>query len=406
MVTMPETDRSPILRKIPSQWLRDGAVLPHNIYSRDGELRLRAGTRLSAEQLGAVHDSWVRDDAPPEALLRLQCPWSRSGRRSGVQLNVRSRFFASAERILMDLDETFAAILCRRERRQSERILEIASSVQMALAQDSEAFLAALELFEGAHYALLHAVHSATLCELVARSMGESESDRRRLQAAALTRDLGFLGLQEIFDRQNSKLNEQQKQQLHWHPRVSRRLLEEAGVEDELWLLAVEQHHERLDGSGYPEGALDEAIHPWARILGIADIYSAMTKERGYRDAVQGTSAIQEIFSRRGAEVDTGLTGRFVGVLGIFPPGTFVHLASGETAVVVRQGQSPRTPQIKAVANADGHFLPIAAVRDSTDPAFAIESILPKRGELVKRITHRQLWGDPEKIQLKSSFPL
>jgi len=367
---------------------------------------MRAGMRLTAEHLSTLQDSWVREDAPPEALLRIQCPWSRPGRRPGVMLNVRSRFFASAERVLVDLDEAFVAILFRREKRQAERILEIASAIQMALTQDSEAFLAALELFEGAHYALLHAVHSATLCELVARSMGESDADRRNLQAAALTRDLGFLGLQEIFDRQSGKLNDQQQQQLHWHPRVSKRLLEEVGVEDSRWLLAVEQHHERLDGSGYPEGALDEAIHPWARILGIADIYSAMTKERGYRDAVQGTSAIQEIFARRGDEVDASLTGRFIGILGIFPPGTFVHLVNGETAVVVRQGQSPRTPQIKSITGADGHFLPIAVTRDSADPAFAIESILPKRNELVKRITHRQLWGDPEKIQLKSSFPL
>ncbi len=362
--------------------------------------------RLNQEQIAELQHSFVQTNNSPLSLLEISNPWSSPEHIPCVQTNVRSRFFASAERLLSELDNIFTSILALHDRTATSRLLDFTSRVQLTINQDSEAFLASLELFQGAHYALLHALHSATLCELVSRSMNFTEDNRRRLMAAALTRDLGFYGLQEIFDHQNSRLAPHQIRQLHWHPRISRYILEQAGVTDQNWLLAVEQHHERLDGSGYPEGALDEAIHPWSRILGITDIYSAMTKRRCYREAIQGSGALQELFTHRGAQVDSGITARFISIVGIYPPGTFVRLANGEIAVITRMGQNPKYPQLKAVANKEGHLYPIAIAHDSAEPPFAITEMIPKGNNLTGRINHRQLWGDPQKIQLKSSFPL
>jgi len=390
--------------RVPEEWLRSETVLPRNVYSRGGEKVARAGTRVSEELASRLReDGWLHQEMLPESLLHLECSWNRKDRLPGVRLNVRSRFFAAAERMLVALDGCYATLLSRGNVSVQPVLMEIAAGIQLALSQDDEGFLASLELFDGAQYALLHALHSAALCDLVGMVSGEAESDRKRLVAAALTRDLGFVALQEILDRNKGGLDSHQRRQMEWHPRLSRRLLEEAGVSDPQWLLAVEQHHERLDGSGYPEGTVGEGIHPWARMLGIADIYSAMTKPRGYRDAIQGTGALQELFSKRGGEVDATITARFVGALGIFPPGSLVKLASGETAMVIRQTGNPRYPFIKAIATPDGHIIPLCPTRDPADPHFAIEAILPRQAGLLARINHRQLWGDPDKIHLKSS---
>jgi len=391
--------------RIPEEWLRPEYVLPKNVFSRSGERVARAGTRISAQQVAQLReDGYLHQEMLPEALLRLECSWNRKDRLPGVRLNARSRFFAAAERMLVALDGCFVALLSHTGAMVPTTLMDIAGSIQLALSQDDEGFLASLELFEGAQYALLHALHSAALCDLVGMLSGENESDRKRMVAAALTRDLGFIALQEILDRNKGGLDPIQRRQMEWHPRLSHRLLVEAGVSDPLWLMAVEQHHERLDGSGYPEGTLGEGIHPWARMLGIADIYSAMTKPRGHREAIQGTGALQELFAKRGGEVDSVITARFVGALGIFPPGSMVKLASGETAMVIRQTGNPRYPLMKAIATPEGQVIPVCPTRDPADPLYAIEAILPRQGALLSRINHRQLWGDPDKIQIKSSF--
>jgi HD-GYP domain-containing protein (c-di-GMP phosphodiesterase class II) len=394
------------LSRIPSQTLRAGLVLDRNACDSSGEIVVRAGTILLQDAVDRLlEDGWFRQEDIPAGLLALECSWNRKDRAPGLRLNSRSRFFAASERHLMALDQCFVSLLGGKPEGVWSSLLEIAGGVQLALSQDAEGYQASLELFEGAHYGLLHALHSASLCELVARAMGESEPDRKRLLGAALTRDIGFVGLQEILDLNRGGLDPIQRRQVQWHPRVSRHLLEAAGISDPPWLSAVEQHHERLDGSGYPEGTLSDGIHPWARILAIADIYSAMTKVRGHRDAIQGTGALQEIFAKRGAEVDAGITGRFVSVLGIYPPGSLVKLACGETAIVLRPGPNPRYPMIKSLTSPSGQFLPINPSRDPSDPQFAIEAILPRDKHLLGRLNHRQLWGDPEKIQIKSSFP-
>lgn len=395
------------LVQIPSHHLHVGSVLDRNAYSVSGELVVRAGTLLTPPLVEVLAEGCnFHEEEIPSGLLSLECSWNRKDRTPGVRLNTRSRFFAAAERHLMALDQCFVELLGPRPSGVWSALLEIASGVQLALVQDAEGYQASLELFEGAHYGLLHALHSAALCELVARAMGEAEPDRKRLMGAALTRDVGFVGLQEILDLNHGGLDPIQRRQVQWHPRVSRHLLEAAGISDPQWLQAVEQHHERLDGSGYPEGMLQDGIHPWARILAIADIYSAMTKVRGHRDAVQGTGALQEIFAKRGAEVDATLTARFVAVLGIYPPGSLVKLACGETAIVLRPGTNPRYPMVKSLTSPIGQILAINPLRDPADPQYAIEAILPRDKALLARLNHRQLWGDPEKIHLKSSLPL
>jgi HD-GYP domain-containing protein (c-di-GMP phosphodiesterase class II) len=392
--------------RIPQQSLKIGAVLERTAFAGTGELLARAGTELTPRLVEMLFaDGWYEVKEIPEGLFTLESSWNRKERLPGVRPNARSRFFASAERHLMALDQCFVSMLGGRPEGIWSSLLEIAAGIQLAVTQDPAGYQASLELFEGAHYGLLHALHSATLCELVARAMGEAEPDRKRLLGAALTRDVGFVGLQEILDQNHGGLDPVQRSLVQWHPLVSRHLLEAAGISDPPWLSAVEQHHERLDGSGYPERMLAPAIHPWARILAIADIYSAMTKARGHRDAIQGTGALQEIFAKRGAEVDATITARFVSVLGVYPPGSLVRLACGESAVVLRPGSNPRYPQIKSLTSPTGQFLPLNPVRDPSDPQYAIEAILPRDKALLARLNHRQLWGDPEKIQIKSAFP-
>jgi hypothetical protein len=111
------------------------------------------------------------------------------------------------------------------------------------------------------------------------------------------------------------------------------------------------QHHERLDGSGYPRGLRGEEILPFARIAAVADVYDAMTADRPFRAAVPPHEAMGVVLAAAGTKLDAWYVRRLASRLAVYPQGTIVRLSSGELAVVVRQGNRSDLPVVRVVAD-------------------------------------------------------
>ena len=392
------------LRPLELDFLAPGRSLDHDVVDGSGRMLLPRGVPVADE--GQAKALWMRGFLREEDLRDHQesAPSERGG-TAGAGRSWRKppagdppaglpRFFQPVARMALQLEEIVSQILTGRGSDLPEQVLELARSVQVRLQRDADAFLASIELSSGVRYGTVHALHSAALCELVARSQGIASQDRRRLVAAALTRDVGFLELQEELDRQTEPLSSEQQELVQVHPLHSARFLRDAGVRDPGWLQAVEQHHERLNGSGYPRGITGAQVLPDARLLGIADIFSAMTKPRAYRPAIQTPHALMAIFQDRGSLVDEVCTQDFVRALGLFSPGMLVRLASRECAVVTHRTENLKAPQVRAVTDPEGKLLPIYPAREVSDPAFAIVEVLDHDSPLRERLNHRQLWGE------------
>jgi HD-GYP domain-containing protein (c-di-GMP phosphodiesterase class II) len=327
----------------------------------------------------------------PSSVTRTLNSWRRRPADSGVG---RPRFFHVVERLTQLLEEVVADILNGRSRGVPDRLIQLAVQIQLQAARDPDGFLASLELFDGGRYGSIHALHSATFCELVAQGHVRDNALRAKLVAAALTRDIGFLELQDELDQQSEPLTSEQQLEVREHPLSSVRLLRDAGVDDTAWLDAVGQHHERLNGGGYPASLVGDRIGGWARILGIVDIYSALTKTRAYRPAIQGPHAVRALLESRGSSVDPALAQELIRILGLWPPGLLVRLVSGETAVVVRRTANLKAPEIRVIADSDGRQLLIYQFRDASEADSLIQEVLPRSSTFRERINHRQLWGD------------
>ena len=388
------------LRQLERDMLIPGTSLEYDVVDGSGRVLLPKGIPLADElQAKAIWTrGFLKEEETVQAFTAPQSSappssWRQPQRNSGGVASM-PRFFQPVERLCMQLEEVFSEILNGKGSNVPDRVLEIARSVQVQIQRDTDAFLAALELSAGARYGTLHALHSAALCELVAASRGATSDARRVLVSAALTRDVGFLELQDELDRQSDPLSEEQQEQVRMHPLESSRLMREAGVKDPTWLSAVEQHHERINGSGYPRGVGGAQVLSEGCLLGIADIYSAMTKPRAYRPAFQSPNAIHSIFQTRGSLVDEDCTQSFIRILGLFPPGLMVRLASHECAVVTRRTEQLIVPEVRVVADSEDKLLQIYPARDISDPAFAITEMLPRANPLRERLNHRQLWGE------------
>lgn len=116
----------------------------------------------------------------------------------------------------------------------------------------------------------------------------------------------------------------------------------------------IRAHHERIDGSGYPDGLADEEIPLLGRIAGIVDTYDAMISARPYATSHSTFDAIREIKRLGGTWFQPQLVEMFIQAVGVFPTGALVELNTGEVAVVVAQSRFRRLrPQLMVVLDAD-----------------------------------------------------
>lgn len=219
-----------------------------------------------------------------------------------------------------------------------------------------------------------HSMRTAFICSIVAREQGMSDAERVTLVSAALTMNIAMLEMQEkLHYRQDAPLTDAQRAIIQSHPTKGREYLDTFGVKNQDWLRAVAEHHEIAGGKGYP-GKL-ATVFPLAEIIQHADTYCAMTRPRAQRKALQANKAAYKLFVA--ARTATSSTpGIIVKLLGMFPPGTMVKLANGDTAVVLRRGETPKAPKVASLINSSGIGYPVPQVRDTLLPEFAVIDVV------------------------------
>lgn len=241
-------------------------------------------------------------------------------------------------------------------------------------------------------YSSRHLMDAAILSIMVARSMHIPTSEAESIAAAALTMNIGMLRLQEDLQNRSEHPTDEERVLIRKHPELSVSLLKEAGVSDPLWLAYVLSHHENVDGSGYPTGMAGDRISVGAKIIAVADRYTAMIAPRKFRKAIHPTQALRNLLIDGGKTNDEKINAFFIKELGIYPPGCCVKLASGETAVVMFKGITATTPAVQVIRNQLGDALPYPENRNSGIERFAIkEGILLEAKEIP--FTMQQIWG-------------
>jgi hypothetical protein len=382
-------DGNVALKPLAAGDVRVGEPLRRPVYDRHGVLLLRAGVAVaSAEQKrGLVTRGFLRE-APDTA---------RGRDESGLRERVDTGIFGRIATMATTLRRLHGELLGERPGVDlAARIGGLAASLLEAVDDDADAALAALQIEAIENGFVERHLHVAALCAMIGRAIGQPPATRRALAGAALTYDIGFAVLHEVLDGQVEPLSAAQRDELQAHPRRSVELLQAAGIDNACWLDAVRQHHERIDGSGYPAGLDAAGIGPCGRMLAIADIYTAMIRPRIYRHARQARIALREIFLERGRKVDEDLAALFIKELGIHPPGSFVRLRSGEIAVVTRRCSDAAHPALRCVVARDGTPLVRPAARDCRQADWAIVEAVDPTGFRCVLGGIERLWTERE----------
>lgn len=194
-------------------------------------------------------------------------------------------------------------------------LLDLTRSVNRLMAY-LEAFPGVLNLMLGLKdgYTSQHTRQVAEFAVAIGKELGLSEQQLGELECAALLHDIGKAGVPDVILKKPGALSEGEWAAIKLHPVIGAEVAAEAGFAPVI-TQAIRQHHERLDGSGYPDRLRDEAIGLYARIIAVADTYHAMTSDRPYRPARDCATAQAELWDGAGRKYDPHVVQAFVAIL-------------------------------------------------------------------------------------------
>lgn len=200
--------------------------------------------------------------------------------------------------------------------------------------------------------------HSLNVCiysTMLGMANGYSRDEILTLGLGALLHDIGITKINQDILKKPGPLTEAERAEVRTHTEIGFKLLKD---EPNIPLLAAHcafQHHERLDGSGYPRGIQDKEIHEYAKWIAIADSYDAMTTHRPYRLAMLPHQAMEILFAGVGTLYEHKKVALFRDNVAIYPLGLSVVLSTGEKGVVVNINPAvPQRPVIRIFVDVEG----------------------------------------------------
>ncbi|MDN2713138.1 HD domain-containing protein [Janthinobacterium sp. SUN118] len=279
-----------------------------------------------------------------------------------------------------------------------DQLAPLAQLVEEAVALDADVALACILHNQGAgDFAVRHSVDTAVIATMLARALKLDDAALRSVVLAALSMNVGMLARHAHFQHKADPLDAQERAYIRAHPQAGVDLLRAAGVTDPAWLQAVLQHHENVDGSGYPLGATGAEIGVGARLIMLADRYCARVSRRSYRKPLLPNVALREMLMAEKATLDAPLASLLVRELGIYPIGTFVKLLNGEIGVVTRKGLSAATPHVQSLIGPRGARLDVPLRRDTRVDLHAIREVLSAE-QAGLQFRPDQLWGRSARV--------
>ena len=372
---------------IPIAMLAVGKPLPVDVWSDSGQLLLKKGQPIVSQQHREKLHSFNAGTTPGDALA-----WQRAYEhmvhalmREGVDLaeiakatmpsEIRPADYVAGQEVKggwLDLQSVLRGILYQGGLaiNPASRLEGIKHKALALLKEDADDSLFCLYQALGDDslgYCATHALLCFVICELTTQKLGWGLADREPLHGAALAMNIAMAREQDSMARQVPPPTDWQRSLIQDHPAKGAEVLASFGWDDADLIDIVRWHHLPEDTMAMPRNLARR------RLLSLADNFVAQTVARKNRAAQSAVKAVKTMVL--GAEGESvGLSSALAQAVGFYPPGSYVLLANGETAVSAQRGQRANTPWVISVL--DKNSMPVTAYvcRDSSQAAYAIQS--------------------------------
>lgn len=338
---------------LPVELVTPGMKLGKKIYNNDGLTLLNEGVELSANLLRRLVEHgidyiYISDPRTDDIVIKdLISDETRAQAVSGIKQSFRKMMEEHIQR------KTVGSVqVAKVFRNMLSMILDDLSGHQ-----DAMIMLTNMNTMDD--YLYQHSLNVCIYSTMLGMASGYSREELMTLGLGALLHDIGKTRIPLDILRKNGRLTDEEFAVIKKHAEYGYQFLKD---EPNIPLLSAHcafQHHERLDGSGYPRGIQGSEIHDYAKWIGLVDSYDAMTTNRVYRKAMLPHQAMEILYTGTGTLYEKSKIELFRDKIAIYPMGVTVTLNTGEIGVVSSLNASmPQRPVVRVLQDAGGQDVP------------------------------------------------
>ena len=224
----------------------------------------------------------------------------------------------------------------------------LVDQISASILRNPDALISVARLKTVDDYTYMHSIAVCALMIALARKLGLDESATREAGLAGMLHDLGKMMIPLAILNKPGSLTKEEFECIKTHPGEGHRMLSAGTGVSDIVLDVCLHHHEKTDGSGYPERLTGDRISLYAKMGAVCDVYDAITSDRPYKKGWDPSVALQKMAEWKKGHFDDMVFGAFVKSVGIYPVGSLVRMQSGRIGVIVEQSEkSLLTPKVK-----------------------------------------------------------
>ena len=325
----------------PSQ-LRNGMIIADEILDRHGRELVKSGTYVDdfmIDRLNTLPISYIKvyygrpgnsdqskDEIPPAIMNKILQFRKPDTTKLVLSTLVKERIESGMKSMFQNANNPRIVM------REASSIV---SDLMESIRKNNSIVLSINDLRISDEYTFRHSVDVAALSMMIGRREGLSSDRIHELGTAGLFHDLGKTRIPNEILNKPGRLTPEEFEIMKKHSEYSYMMIKDNPDISTDIALGVLQHHEKMNGTGYPNGVMGGLIHPYAKILTVADIFDALVTDRPYKKAMKLRDAV-EILMTMTAELDENALHSLLHSIILYPEDSVVTLSNGETAKVVR----------------------------------------------------------------------
>ena len=241
---------------------------------------------------------------------------------------------------------------------EMEKVEPLVGRIVDSIFTQQDALLPLARLKQHDNYTFQHSVSVCALMTAFARTLEVPHETIREIAVGALLHDVGKARVPDEILNKPGKLTDAEFDRMKSHVVQSKIILQATPGISPIALDVAAQHHERFDGSGYPNKLAGQGISLYGRMGAIVDVYDAITSDRVYHKGMAPTEALRKLLDWSAKHFEPRLVKAFIRSVGIYPTGALVRLESKRLAVVQAQhADKPMQPTVKVIFHTAGHYL-------------------------------------------------
>lgn len=321
------------MRYVATNTVKPGTKLARGIYNDKGQILLNEGVVLQEglikrlNEIGIPH-IYIQDKDTKDIFYKEVIP--RELKTKAIK-TIEETFHQ------VQLDRTLPSSIAIEK--ASQNMIKIVRDLHKEIKSNNDLVSLLSDVFTYDNYIFTHSFNVTLYSLAIGMELGLSQKEVEILGLGAILHDVGKMKIPTEILFKPGKLTEEEFAEIKKHPQTGYDILRDVQTISLIVAHCAYQHHERINGSGYPRGIKGDDIHYFAKIIAVADVFDAVTSDRIYRGAMLPHNGLEILFAGSRTLFEEEIVNAFKRSVAIYPVGLTVELSDGRKGVVVKQNK-------------------------------------------------------------------